>query len=92
MIEFCRACRDEREELVEADFILWGKLIKPEFLGPRCHGHARVALGAALNHPEQCAVFDLRPYQKKDPYDKVVQARILQRLEENPDFLGGGLA
>jgi hypothetical protein len=37
-------CREEDEEGnrcgAPAEFILWGKLFKPEALGPRCYDHA----------------------------------------------------
>ena len=45
-----------------AEFLLWGKLIKPEGLGPRCHEHAarhvgERALGSDLSN---WAILDLR--------------------------------
>lgn len=69
-MEYCR------EELGEehgyhrcdepAEFILWGKLIKPEGLGPRCYDHAAQHVGHSALYPNSgWAVFDLRPV---DPY------------------------
>ena len=63
--EFCRRCRDEGPELIEpAAVILWGKLLPPEHLGPRCEFHAAEAIGWDALRPdrfEQWAGFDLRP-------------------------------
>ena len=65
MIEFCRACRDERDEMVEADFIIWGKLSPPEQLGPRCYEHTASYISPmAMSQISQWAIFDLRPFQK----------------------------
>lgn len=74
MLEFCRECRDEAHERngysqdwnpVPADFILWGKLLPPEALGPKCFYHAQEHLGwSAMYKIEQYAVFDLRKLQK----------------------------
>ena len=62
-IEHCRACRDERDEIVTADFILWGKLLPPEQMGPRCYDHTAGYLGwSAMHQIDQWAVFDLRPF------------------------------
>lgn len=45
----------------QAEFILWGKLIPPEHLGPRCYDHASLAVGhSALGDPSW-AIYDLRP-------------------------------
>lgn len=64
-IEFCRACRDERDEIVPADFILWGKLLPSEQLGPRCYNHATAYIGVlAMTRIDQWAVFDLRPLNR----------------------------
>jgi hypothetical protein len=70
-LETCRACLDEQRDggdwgpAPAADFILWGKLLPPEHLGPRCYDHAREALGwAAMSRIDQYAVFDLRPIRK----------------------------
>jgi hypothetical protein len=49
-----------------AEFILWGKLLKPESLGPRCYDCAAKHLGAgALSASSGWAVFDLR---EVDPF------------------------
>jgi len=67
-LEYCRACRDEREETVPADFIIWGKLAPPEHLGPRCYNHTADYIGSTAMHQiSQWAIFDLRPFQKGRP-------------------------
>jgi hypothetical protein len=64
-LEHCRACRDERDEIVTADFILWGKLLPPEQMGPRCYDHTAGYLGyRAMSQIDQWAVFDLRPFNQ----------------------------
>jgi hypothetical protein len=64
VIEWCRECRDEREygaPGVPAEFILWGKLLPPEALGPRCYSHAAKHLGHhGMSRIDQYAVLDLR--------------------------------
>ncbi len=67
--ERCRECRDEGAWLAPvslADFILWGKLLPPEALGPRCTDHAMKWLPHLLEKPDQYAVFDLRPYRSAE--------------------------
>jgi ATP-dependent Clp protease ATP-binding subunit ClpA len=73
-IEFCRDCRDEMsiEDVIDgkpcppAEFIIWGKLSKPEALGPKCYDHAAKHLGhAAMSRIDQYAVLDLRKLQRK---------------------------
>lgn len=45
-----------------AEFILWGKLIEPEALGPRCYDCAARHVGhQALAPSSGYAIFDLRP-------------------------------
>ncbi len=47
-----------------AEFILWGKLFKPEALGPRCYDHAASHAGhSGLTRPGKSgwAIADLRP-------------------------------
>ena len=67
-VEWCRECRDERpmgSPGVPADFILWGKLLPPAALGPRCYDHAAAHLGhAAMSRIDQYAVFDLRTVRR----------------------------
>lgn len=47
-----------------AEFVLWGKLLPPESLGPRCYGHAAKHVGhGALGDPAW-AILDLRPILK----------------------------
>lgn len=66
MLEFCRECRDERDEIVPAEFIIWGRLTPPEKLGPRCYGHTSdFAGGTGMSQIDQWAIFDLRPFQKE---------------------------
>lgn len=64
--ERCRECRDESAWLASvplADFILWGKLLPPEAFGPRCTDHAVKWIPHLLEHADQHAVFDLRPFR-----------------------------
>ncbi len=42
-----------------SEFVLWGKLLPPEALGPRCYDHAEKHLGRGVGDP-QWAVVDLR--------------------------------
>ena len=68
-VERCRECRDEGEWLAPvplADFILWGKLLPPEAFGPRCTDHAVKWIPHLLEHADQHAVFDLRPFRLAD--------------------------
>jgi hypothetical protein len=45
-----------------AEFVLWGKLIPPEALGPRCYEHAaRHVPDDALRPGSDWAILDLRP-------------------------------
>jgi hypothetical protein len=61
LAETCRECRDN-DVTAPADFILWGKLLAPEALGPKCTDHATKHLGfSAIHRIDQYAVFDLRP-------------------------------
>ena len=60
-----------------AEFILWGKLLKPEALGPRCYDHAAEHVGhSALAPNSGWAVFDLRPFIARDlsPAEAVADA------------------
>jgi hypothetical protein len=43
----CREWIDEKNNVCgePADFVLWGKLIRAEGLGPRCHDHAAKHVG-----------------------------------------------
>lgn len=64
IIEHCRACWDQRNKMVQADFIIWGKLSPPEQLGPRCWDCTAGYIGAeAMHQIDQWAIFDLRPFQ-----------------------------
>lgn len=48
-----------------SEFVLWGKLINPEGLGPRCYDHAARYVGHdALRPNSEYAVIDLRPILK----------------------------
>lgn len=62
--EFCRACRDERDEIVTAEFIIWGKLTDPQHLGPRCYDHTEQVVGRDMYRIDQWAIFDLRPFNR----------------------------
>lgn len=72
--EWCRRCRDLDQPMQRAVVILWGKLLPPEHLGPRCYDHAAEAIGWQSMHPEQFAQhagFDLRPFiAREDPADR----------------------
>jgi hypothetical protein len=48
-----------------ADFILWGKLLPPEALGPRCYDHAEKWVPGVSGRADQYAVFDLRPVRRR---------------------------
>jgi hypothetical protein len=63
MIEHCRECSEIGENITEAEFILWGKLLLPNALGPKCRYHAEQWLGGSsfLHLEDGYAVFDLRP-------------------------------
>jgi hypothetical protein len=65
----CREYLDTDEGYVHcnahADFVLWGKLIKPDGLGPRCYDHAAKYVGdRALGDPSW-AIIDLRPLRRE---------------------------
>jgi hypothetical protein len=45
MDETCRICGEPTE------YVLWGKLIPPQGLGPRCYDHAAKWVGAAALAP-----------------------------------------
>lgn len=64
--ECCRECRDFEPPLyTRADFILWGKLLPPEAMGPKCYDHTADHLGwFAMSRIDQYAVYDLRPVNK----------------------------
>lgn len=48
-----------------AEFVLWGKLIPAEGLGPRCYEHAEKHVGHyALAPGSSYALMDLRPVQR----------------------------
>jgi hypothetical protein len=47
-----------------ADLILWGRLLPPEALGPRCLDHASHYMPTDANSVEQWAAFDLRPVRE----------------------------
>jgi hypothetical protein len=48
-----------------AEFLLWGKLIDAEGLGPRCYDHAAVHVGhRALDPNSGYALIDLRPARR----------------------------
>lgn len=105
MIESCRQCRDELPfgaPSVPADFILWGKLLPSDALGPKCYEHAKEWLGPrAMGQLDQYAVFDLRPLhgagelvvaakeQNLDRADRVVEdIRQNKALRSASDLLG----
>lgn len=67
-MEACREelGRDYRKCGKPAEFILWGKLLKPEALGPRCYECAAKHVGhSALYANSGWAIFNLRPV---DPF------------------------
>jgi hypothetical protein len=62
--EQCRECADNGRS-VPADFILWGKLLNPSDLGPRCYDCTVECIGhAAIRQVDQWAVYDLRPVRQ----------------------------
>lgn len=65
--EFCREWPDGGERCnAPAEFILWGKLLPPEALGPRCHDHAAKHVGhRALTDPSW-AIFHLAGLYRAD--------------------------
>jgi hypothetical protein len=66
MAEVLEHCREELgppsfERCNErAEFILWGKLLPPEALGPRCYEHAAKHVGQRALGDSGWAIFDLR--------------------------------
>lgn len=61
LITSCREWIGDSRCNAPAEFLLWGKLLPPEALGPRCYDHAAVHVGhAALGDPTH-AIADLRP-------------------------------
>jgi len=60
--EHCREDASTGRCGMPAEFILWGRLLPADALGPRCREHAAAHLGEpALHQLDQWAVFDLRP-------------------------------
>lgn len=51
-----------------AEVILWGKLISPEGLGPRCFTHAAKHVGSRSVHDPAWAIFDLRGLAREATY------------------------
>jgi len=56
-----------------AEFVLWGKLIEPEALGPRCYDHAAKHVGHGMlsrrlagsdGYQLEAAIMDLRPLRR----------------------------
>lgn len=68
----CRECNDEMgfmaTDVPLADFILWGKLLPPEALGPKCYDHAVKYVGhhTLAGHGDRfmLAAVDLRPINR----------------------------
>lgn len=61
--ECCREWLDDKINYCcePAEFLLWGKLIPPEGLGPRCYDHAAKWVGhSALRHDAGWSILDLR--------------------------------
>jgi hypothetical protein len=59
----CREWCDDKVNYCNepAEFLIWGKLIPPNGLGPRCYDHAAEHVGhRALGNPSW-AIVDLRP-------------------------------
>jgi L-rhamnose isomerase len=62
--EHCRACHHERDKIVPAEYIVWGKYAKTNRLGPSCYDHTVEVIGhAGMSRIDQYAVFDLRPFR-----------------------------
>jgi hypothetical protein len=73
--ETCREWLDDKCDRCNepAEFILWGKLIQPEGLGPRCYDHAAKWVGHSYlsrklagsnNLKLEAAIIDLRPLRE----------------------------
>lgn len=62
LLTFCRE-RDPEGGLcgANAEFILWGKMLPQEALGPRCWDHAAEHVGTRALGDPQWAIADLRP-------------------------------
>jgi hypothetical protein len=79
LITSCRECRDEfpvfSTSVPRAEFILWGKLLPPEALGPKCYDHAVKYLGHHVGYrSSQYAVVDLRPVYAALEMEEVVES------------------
>lgn len=59
----CREWLDEKHDRcsAQAEFVLWGRLFKPEALGPRCYDHAAMHAGHKALGDASWAIIDLRP-------------------------------
>lgn len=66
LLTCCREVDEDGERCAApAEFILWGKLIPADGLGPRCYDHAAKHVGAyALGDPSW-AIADLRPLTRQ---------------------------
>jgi hypothetical protein len=58
----CREWIDEKNDRCNApaEYVLWGKLIDPEGLGPRCWDHAAQHVGPRALGDRSWAIIDLR--------------------------------
>lgn len=65
-IETCREwLRSKHDTCKEpAAFVLWGKLLPPEAMGPRCMDHARKHIPSLPHLAHQYAVLDLRDLRR----------------------------
>ena len=64
LLPYCGEWVNDNRCNAPAEFILWGKLIPPDGLGPRCYDHAAKHIGhRGLTRPGKSgwAVADLRP-------------------------------
>jgi len=77
-------CREELGEAANfercnqpAEFILWGKLFRPDALGPRCYDHAAHHVGHSALSPNDrlaYAIYDLRPVNALHDLEDAVNA------------------
>lgn len=58
----CREWIDDKQDRCNepADYVLWGKLIEPEGLGPRCYDCAAKHVGHRFLADSSAALVDLR--------------------------------
>jgi len=77
-----------------ADFVLWGKLFKPEALGPRCYDHAAKHAGHGMlarrlhgsdGFQLEAAILDLRPLRAALHLDNESEERGDDLMSSHPE-------